>query len=157
MVLLALLALSVLIGALRGLTFELLALLGWVAAWFAAQWFTPWLVPYIPIGAAGSSLNQGAAFVATFVLALVAWGLASRLLSLLIKASPLRLADRVLGAAFGFLRGLVVLLVIATVVAYTPWSRSPAWRESLAAAWLQAALQAIAPALPPELARRVPA
>ena len=153
--LLAILALSVLIGLARGLTFEVLALLGWVVAYFAAQWFSPELLSYVPIGAPGSPLNQGAAFVATFVIALVLWGIATRLVSLLVKTTPLRLFDRVLGAGFGLLRGLVVLLVIATVVAMTPWSRSPAWRASQGAAWLQATLQAIMPALPGEVSRRL--
>jgi membrane protein required for colicin V production len=156
MVLIAILVVSVLLGLWRGLTFEVLALLGWVAAWFAAQWFTPYVLPYMPIGATGSALNHGAAFIATFLLALIVWGIASRLFSLLIKSSPLRLFDRVLGAGFGFLRGLVVLLVLATAVAYTPWSRSPEWRASQGAAWLNATLQAIAPALPNELARHLP-
>jgi membrane protein required for colicin V production len=156
MVLLAILALSVLIGLLRGLTFEVLALLGWVAAYFAAQWFAPQLAPYVPIGASGSALNHGAAFVATFILALIAWGIATRLISLLIKTSPLRAFDRVLGAGFGFLRGLVVLLVLATAVAFTPWARSPAWQSSQGAAWLKATLQALAPVLPNELSRHLP-
>ena len=146
--LLAILGLSVLVGLLRGFTYEVLALLGWVAAYFAAQW--------IPLGAPGSALNQGAAFVATFLLALIAWAFATRLVTLLVKSSPLRPFDRVLGAGFGLLRGVVVLLVIATVVSLTPWARSPAWQSSQGAAWLNATLQAIAPVLPSDLARHLP-
>jgi membrane protein required for colicin V production len=156
MVLLAILAVSVLIGLLRGLTFEVLALLGWVAAYFAAQWFAPELAPHVPIGAPGSAINHGAAFAAAFILALIAWAIATRLITLLIKTSPLRAFDRVLGAGFGFVRGLVVLLVIATAVAFTPWARSQAWQASQGAAWLKATLQALAPVLPTELSRRLP-
>ena len=36
---------------------------------------------------------------------------------LLVRATPLTLLDRVLGAGFGALRGLVLLLAVATVVA----------------------------------------
>ena len=35
---LGLLALSALVGAMRGLTFEVLSLAGWVVAWFAGLW-----------------------------------------------------------------------------------------------------------------------
>ena len=154
--LLAILGLSVLVGLLRGFTYEVLALLGWVAAYFAAQWFSPLLMPWIPLGAPGSALNQGAAFVATFLLALIAWAFATRLVTLLVKSSPLRPFDRVLGAGFGLLRGVVVLLVITTVVSLTPWARSPAWQSSQGAAWLNATLQAIAPVLPSDLARHLP-
>ena len=42
------------------------------------------------------------------------------MLRLLVNATPLRGADRVLGAAFGLLRGVLLLMVLATVVALTP-------------------------------------
>ena len=58
--LLAMAAVSALIGLSRGLVFEVLAVLGWLVAYFAAQWFTPALSPYLPIGAAGSALNHAA-------------------------------------------------------------------------------------------------
>ena len=41
MALLGVLLLSVLVGLVRGLVFEVLSLLGWVVAYFAAQWFAP--------------------------------------------------------------------------------------------------------------------
>jgi len=71
------------------------------------------------------------------------------------KAYPADIVAYDQASGFGLLRGLVVLLVIATVVAMTPWSRSPAWRASQGAAWLQATLQAIMPALPGEVSRRL--
>ena len=40
--LLAVLAVSVVIGLVRGFVFECLSLAGWVVAWFAAQWGAPW-------------------------------------------------------------------------------------------------------------------
>ena len=55
----------------------------------------------MPIGAAGSALNQGAAFAITFIAALILWGLAARLVRLLISATPLSLPDRVLGSTNG--------------------------------------------------------
>ena len=156
-ILLAILGLSVLIGLWRGLVFEVLSLLGWVAAYFAAQWLAPAVGSYLPVGAPGSALNLVVAFVLTFVLALVVWGLAARLVRMLVSASPLSVADRMLGAAFGLLRGLVLLLVAATLVAMTPMARSPAWGQSQGAAWLNAMLQELKPVLPSEIAQHLPA
>ncbi|MEW6705705.1 MAG: CvpA family protein [Pseudomonadota bacterium] len=156
-ILLSILGLSVLIGLWRGLVFEVLSLLGWVVAYFAAQWFAPEVAPHLPVGTPGSALNHAAAFVATFVLVLVGWALAARLVRWLITASPLSLIDRVLGAGFGLLRGLVLLLVIATVVSMTPAARSPAWSQSHGAAWLAAMLQGLKPVLPVEIAQHLPA
>jgi len=154
--LLALLLLSLLVGVARGMVFELLSLLGWVAAWFAAQWFAPAWAPHLPIGTPGSALNLGAAFALTFVAALIVWGLAARLVRLLIHATPLSLIDRALGLAFGLLRGLVLLLALAMVVKLTPLARSTAWQQSRGAAMLGAALQGLLPLLPAPVARHLP-
>src|SRR5215207_1304572 len=111
---LGILALSAVIGLARGLTFELLSLAGWFVAYFGGRWLGPELAPHMPIGAPGSLLNHGAAFACAFIGVLLAWSLLARLVSSLIRATPLRPVDRLLGAAFGVVRGLVVLLAFAT-------------------------------------------
>jgi len=155
--LLAVLGLSIVVGLMRGLVFEVLSLLGWVVAYFAAQWFAQDLAPHLPVGARGSAINHGAAFVALFVVVLIVWGLASRLVSMLIKASPVSTGDRLLGAGFGFMRGMVLLLVIATVVALTPLAKSPGWKDSQGAVWLNGVLNGLKPVLPPKVAQYLPA
>jgi membrane protein required for colicin V production len=152
--LLAVLAASVLVGLVRGFIFELMSLAGWLVAWFGAQWAAPVLAPQLPIGAPGSALNLGAAFALCFIGALILWGLLARLFRMLLHATPLSLVDRFLGAGFGLLRGAVLLLAIATVVALTPAAQSAAWRQSQGARWLAASLQALKPLLP-EAARRL--
>ena len=84
---------------------------------------------------------------------LIGWGLASRVVRLLIDATPLRGADRVLGAAFGLLRGVLLLMLVAVVVAHTPAGESLEWRRSHAAQWIGVALQRVEPWLPGELAQ----
>jgi membrane protein required for colicin V production len=79
---------------------------------------------------------------------LLAWGLLSRLLKMLIHATPLGLVDRLFGAAFGLLRGVVLLLVVAAVVTRTPWAQSPAWQQSTGAAWVKVLLVGLKPSLP---------
>ena len=154
--LLAVLALSVAVGLWRGLVFEVLSLVGWVAAYIAAQVFSSTVAPMLPIGAPGSALNQGAAFALVFLLALVVWAIASRLLRLVIHATPLQAIDRFLGAGFGLMRGAVLLLAVATVVSLTPAARSPAWQHSQGAAWLVAVLHGLKPVLPESLAQHLP-
>ena len=146
--LLGVLVLSIVVGALRGFVFEVLALAGWFVAWFAAQWGGPQLAPHIPVGPPGSLLNTAAAFATAFLVTLVVWGIAVRLLRSLLHATPLRPVDRLLGAVFGLLRGVVVLLLVAAIVGWTPAARSPAWQASVGAAWLAAALHGLAPLLP---------
>ena len=147
---LAVVALSALVGAVRGLTFEVLSLLGWVAAWFAGLWLGPWLAPHLPVGTPGSPLNAVAAFASAFLIVLVLWGLGARAVSALVGKTLLRPLDRLLGALFGILRGVLVLLVLTLLISHTPASITPAWRESYGAAWLNALLGEVMPYLAPD-------
>ena len=156
-VLLGVLLLSTIVGVVRGLVFEMLSVAGWFAAYFAAQWLAPEVARYIPVGDPGSSLNHGVAFACTFIAALIVWGLAARLLRMLIRATPLSLFDRLLGAGFGFIRGMIVLLALATVVGLTPLMKSAAWQQSIGAVWLNSVLRGLKPVLPPDITRHLPA
>jgi membrane protein required for colicin V production len=147
---LAVVALSAIAGLWRGLTFEILSLLGWVAAWFAGLWLGPAIAPHLSIGSPGSTVNGIAAFAIAFVIALVVCGLAARAISALVGKTPLKPLDRLLGAAFGVLRGLLVLLAVAIVVAHTPAASSAAWRESHGAVWLNAMLRELMPLVAPD-------
>ena len=154
---LVLLALSVLMGLARGFVFEVLSLLGWIAAYFAAHWAAPQLAPQLPIGSQGGALNHGAAFAIVFVLTLIVWSLVAGLLRRMLHATPLSLVDRVLGAGFGVARGMIVLMVLATLVSLTPLARDPAWKQSLGRPWLEGVLRGLKPVLPVEVTRLLPA
>ena len=67
---------------------------------------------------------------------------------LLVHATPLRPVDRLLGAVFGGLRGLVLLLAVAVVVVRTPWAREAVWRESTGAHVLQVLMAGLTPSVP---------
>jgi membrane protein required for colicin V production len=150
------LLLSILVGLVRGLVFEVLSLLGWVAAYVAAQWLAPELAPHLPVGAAGSAVNHAAAFALIFIAALIVWSLLARLMRMLIHATPLSLVDRALGATFGIARALIVMLAITTVVMLTSLAKTSAWQASRGAVWLNGALHGIKPVLPPEIAEHLP-
>jgi membrane protein required for colicin V production len=152
----AVLLVSVVVGLWRGLVFEVLSLIGWVVAFFVAQAFAPMLAAYLPFGVPGGALNHGIAFFAAFVLALLVWALASRLVRLLVHATPLQPVDRVLGGVFGLARGAVLLLAVATVVMLSPAQRSMAWQQSHGAAWLATALLGLKPVLPEAIGQRLP-
>ena len=154
--LLASLLVSVVVGLVRGFVFELMLLLGWIVGWFAAQWFAVDLAPHLPVGAPGSASNHAAAFVLCFVAAIVLWSLLARAVRMLVRATPLSLPDRALGAGFGLLRGLVLLLAVASVVALTPAGKSARWQHSHGAMWLNTALQGLKPVLPDPVAKLLP-
>lgn len=153
---LGLLLWSLLAGLWRGLIFELLSLAGYVVAWLAAQRWTPDVALWLPWAGAPEAWRRVAAFVLVFALALLVCGLVARLLRRLVQASPLSALDRLGGGAFGLARGVLVLLLAATLVGLTPLARSPAWTDSHGAAWLLVLRERIQPALPPAAARLLP-
>jgi membrane protein required for colicin V production len=152
-ILLAVLLTSLLLGAWRGLVYELLSLVVWVAAFFLAQWFAPEVAPKLPLGGASEAVHYVVAFALVFILAAFAGGLLASLVKKLIDAVGLRPVDRTLGAAFGLVRGLVLLLAFTVVVDLTPMRASAWWKESTGASVLTSALRGLQPMLPEGLGK----
>ncbi|EHL21037.1 colicin v production protein [Acidovorax sp. NO-1] len=147
---------SMLMGAWRGLVFEVLSLLGWVVSFFVAQWFAHDVAAMLPMGDASDSLRYAAGFLAVFVASVFACGFITWLAKKLVESIGLRPADRTLGAAFGVLRGLVLLLAVAVVAGLTPMHEALWWQESRGAPLLVDMLRGLKPALPEEFGRHLP-
>ena len=153
---LALLLGSMLVGAWRGLVYEILALLNWVAAFMLAQWFAPMAAGQLPLGDATEIVRYAAGFVLVFVLSLFAGGLLAFLMRKLMVAVGLRPVDRALGAVFGLVRGGVVLLVLVVLVGMTPWHRSKGWQDSVGTSLATGVLRGMKPVLPQDFAKYLP-
>ena len=114
-------AISVLMSFLRGLTRELISLAASVGGVVAALWcyqdVAPWFEPYVKT----REVAQLAAFLAILAAALVAGGIVSAIVGRMVKAAGLRGADRFLGASFGLLKGLLLsLALVLALVAFAP-------------------------------------
>ena len=153
---LAVLLLSLVIGLWRGLVYELISLAAWVAAFVLAQWFGADVAKLLPMAGAGESLRYAAGFVLTFVVALFLGGLMALLVKKLVTVVGLAPFDRVLGAFFGVVRGLVILLAITAVVALTPLKSALWWQESKAANALTSVLKGLKPVLPAGFGKLLP-
>jgi len=145
---LTVLAASLVIGAWRGLAFEVLSLVGWIAAFVAAQHCAEELGALLPMREAPPVWRYVAGFALIFIAAVFACGLLAWGLKKLVHSVGLRPADRALGGIFGVLRGLVLLLVATVVIGATPLAQAPWWLQSHSAPLLHAALQTLAPVLP---------
>ena len=153
---LVVLSLSLLIGAWRGLVYEVLSLGTWVAAFFLAQWFAPVAARWLPMAGATEAIQYAAGFVVVFIVAMFAGSLLTWLISRMFQLAGLRPADRVLGAVFGALRGGVLLLVAAVLVGMTPMQHDAWWKQSAGARWASATVKGLKPVLPHEFGRYVP-
>lgn len=152
----ALIGVSMLFGLMRGLVFEVISLIGWVAAFIAAQWLASGVAGWLPFGDPQGAWRYPLAFVLVFVAVVFGVGLVAALTRKLITVVGLRPVDRILGAAFGAARGMVALLVFAVVVHLLVLSDSAWWHESRSAIVLDAALQGLKPSLPEKLASYLP-
>jgi membrane protein required for colicin V production len=153
---LAVLALSLVLGAWRGLVYEVLSVLGWIAAFVLAQWWAPEAALWLPMGQAGETLRYAAGFLVVFVAAAFAAGLLAWGVKKLVTAVGLRPVDRTLGAAFGLVRGGVLLLALAVVVNMTPLHAGQWWTESKGADVSTTVLRGLKPVLPERFGQYLP-
>ncbi|MCS6810156.1 MAG: CvpA family protein [Tepidimonas sp.] len=140
LLLLAVWVVSVVIGWWRGLLYEVVSLLGWVAAFVVAQQGALTLAARLPMEGWAPPLRYAAGFALLFVAVVLAAGLLAWALQRGAAAVGLRPVDRMLGGMFGALRGAVVLMVLALLVRQTPWAAAPAWTDSVGVRWLERGL-----------------
>jgi membrane protein required for colicin V production len=152
----AVLVVSLVVGAWRGLVYELLSVVNWIAAFVLAQWFAPDVAQWLPMAGASEVVRYAVGFVAVFVAALFAGGLLAFLIRKLVAAVGLRPVDRVLGAVFGLVRAVVILLALTVVAGMTPMVKSPWWQESTGAGIATVVLHGLKPALPEDFGKYLP-
>ena len=155
-ILIAALAASMLLGALRGLVYEVLSVMGWIAAFLLAQWFSPDVAEKLPMQNSSEALRYAAAFVFVFIASVFLAGLISALMKKIISAVGLRPVDRMMGAIFGLFRGLILLLALSVVVHMTALQESDWWLESQGGPMLMTLLKGLRPMLPEKFGAYLP-
>ena len=155
-ILIAALSASMLLGALRGLVYEVLSVMGWIAAFLLAQWFSPDVAEKLPMQNSSEALRYAAAFVLVFIASVFLAGLISALMKKIISAVGLRPVDRMMGAIFGLFRGLILLLALSVVVHMTALQESDWWLESQGGPMLMTLLKGLRPMLPEKFGAYLP-
>jgi len=123
-IILVIIGISSLIGVFRGLVKEALSLASWFAAIVAGTLFSAQLADLMVNLINNASLRRIAAFAILFIVVIFAGTILSNLVSKLTQAAGLKGADRTLGALFGILRGLIIVLVIVLVGSQFALSRN---------------------------------
>ena len=153
----AVLILSMLLGAWRGLVYEVLSLINWVVAFVMAQWLALDMAQHLPMSGASDTVRYAAGFVLVFIASVLVGGLIAAVVKKLIATVGLRPVDRVLGAVFGLTRGVLLLLLVTVLVNMTALKDSTAWQESAGVRVALVVLKGIKPVLPRDLDRFLPA
>jgi len=152
----AVLAVSFLVGAWRGLVYEVLSVISWIAAFIVAQWLAPEAAGWLPVDRAPEAGRYAMGFIVVFIAVVFAGALLAWLTKKLIEAVGLRPVDRTLGAAFGLVRGAILLMAVAVVVNMSPARSAVWWTESKGAGVSLAALKGLKPVLPEQFGQYLP-
>jgi membrane protein required for colicin V production len=155
-ILLAILLASLVLGAWRGLVYEVMSVIGWLAAFVLAQWFAADVAARLPMQSAGDSLRYAAGFVLVFIASVFVAGLISALLRKVITVIGLRPVDRLLGAGFGVFRGVILLLALTVVLQLTSMTQNDWWQQSQGGPVLTALLKGLKPILPERFGAYLP-
>jgi len=156
LVLLAVIALSMVFGLMRGFVGVLASL----AAWVLAAWASFHSGARIALLLAGGHGNPSpgqlfAGYALSFLCVLLVVGVAGWLVRKLVHAVGLSGMDRMLGLALGALRGGFVACLLVLLMGFTAMPREPSWRESQVVPVLLPGARLMRGLLPPWAARRV--
>lgn len=125
-----LIAFSAIVSLLRGFVREVMSLAGWVVAFFVASQFYPYLSGYLT-QIDSVYIRNGVAVAILFIFTLIISGIVNYLLGQLVDKTGLTGTDRVLGAGFGVLRGiLVVAAMLFFLDTFTQAAQSEWWKGS---------------------------
>ena len=150
---LVVLLVSLLMGIWRGLVFELFSLLAWFGAFVVAQIWGHQVGLMLPMAGASEPIRLGLGFACVFILAIFVGGLFAVLAKKLVAVVGLSPFDRALGAGFGLIRGVLILMVAGVLVSLTPLNNSMFWRESVGASVISGVLKGLQPILPKEFGK----
>jgi membrane protein required for colicin V production len=152
---LAVIGISTLLGLWRGVISELLALAGWVLAFIAARAGADYGAGLLATTIADAALRLAVAMIAIFILVLLLVAVLRYLVRTMVQAVGLGFVDRLLGAVFGILRGVLAVLVAVTLGGLTGLPKQDWWRSAILAPPLETAVLAAKPRLPADLAKRI--
>jgi len=131
-IVLAIIAISILVGAIRGFVKEAFSLSVWAAAFLIAFQYSGALAIHLEDHIALPSARTSLAFAGLFLSVLLVGGLLTFLVGKLVEKTGLSGTDRLLGGVFGGIRGLALVLAIMLVAGLTPIPQDPWWKQSRA-------------------------
>lgn len=149
----AILLVSLALGLWRGLVYEVLSLAGWPVAFVLSRSFAGEIAPMMPLMQESARITL--AYAAVFIAALVVWGVLVWLFAKLVKAVGLGWLDRALGALFGALRGVLVVLALVWLAGLTAIPEQPFWRGAQTSRAAEDAALLTKAWLPDSIAQRI--
>lgn len=152
----ALLLISALLGLWRGFIEEVMSLGGWFVSGLAALYLADVLSPHLAMTGLSDTLRYCLAFALIFIVTMLTWTMLTSAIKNAIGAVGLGTLDRLLGAGFGLLRGVLILTVLTVLISYTPVQATEFWQTSEAVKLSLKTAQSLKTYLPPLIAGLIP-
>ena len=121
---------SLLIGAYRGFVRSLLSVVSWVVAVWVTWKFAGLTVPLFDGLNMGPTVQLIVAHLVVFFGVLLVVAIISALLAKVLVVEGIAGLDKTLGIAFGAVRGVLIVLLIAVIGSFTFILHEPWWQES---------------------------
>ena len=137
-VVLLIISLSVIVSLMRGLLREVLAILSWILSFYVAKTYASQILPMMPTNIPTESLRYLAAFLVLFFATLIITSLLSIPLAEIFNKAGLSWLNRLLGAFFGFARGLLIVGIVVFLAGLTSIPQHAIWRNAMFSAPLEA-------------------
>lgn len=127
---LGIIAISILVGVIRGFVKEAFSLAVWAAAFLVAFQYSGALALQLENHIELPSARTALAFSGLFLVVLLIGGLLTFLIGKLVEKTGLSGSDRLLGGVFGSIRGLFLVIALMLVAGLTPVPQDPWWQSS---------------------------
>lgn len=127
---LGIIAISILVGVIRGFIKEAFSLAVWAAAFLVAFQYSGALALQLENHIELPSARTALAFSGLFLVVLLIGGLLTFLIGKLVEKTGLSGTDRLLGGVFGSIRGLFLVIALMLVAGLTPVPQDPWWQSS---------------------------
>ncbi len=132
LILLAIFAISTLVGVMRGFVKEALSIVSWVVAFWLAYTYCvqagEWLAQFASLGE--GKIRNTAGFALIFVAVVFVFAIISYAITKLIVRGPIKGVDRVLGIATGFVRAIAISAVLLVLMQALGMNTSAFWKDS---------------------------
>lgn len=107
---------SALVGIARGMTKEILSIIGWVLAVAALFYLVPLVTPFMENYVTSKRLASILTGMAVLLIFCIIWILTVDKLASMIRSSKLSALDRMFGFVFGLARGALLVILIALLI-----------------------------------------
>lgn len=129
-IILTVICLSALFSLMRGFVKEAISLSTWMIGIWVSATFASRMADILPVTIESDAVKQAVGFAVLFLLTLIVGALINFMVGQLVKKTGLSGTDRLIGVAFGFFRGVFIVLAFVVVAGMTPLPELDWWQTS---------------------------